>query len=115
MSPYYSVTDRSGIYKDERIDSLRTDILRQIWRNQLLGESIRLEHGNVIGHSSSILLFPKDNGHFPEACDHYQSTLRGEGDFIPLTYERFIQICSDLSPDGSYNHWLTYLTKRYLI
>ena len=54
QSRYYSVTAKSGLYKPEAIDLLKTDRLRQIWRNQLLGESILLEDKDEFKHFISI-------------------------------------------------------------
>ena len=115
-SKYYQVTDQSNIYKDGVIDTLITDLYRQVWRNQLLGESIVLESNNDFKHFSSLTIFPKGNVHFVEVSEKYKEMLiNNERKFIALTYENFLDVCEKNAPNERYGKWINYLTNRYIV
>lgn len=114
-SIYWDVSRESDIYYNWNDDELKDDIYRQIWRNQLLAEQIRLVHNDVFKHSSSLTFFPEGNGHFVETSDKYIEKLKDKKKkFIPVTYEKFIKICRNSSPNNEYDKWIDYLEKRYI-
>jgi len=82
-SKYFCVTTACGIYKPNVIDTLITDNFRQVWRNQILGESILLIDKNKFKHFTSLTLFPKDNSHF----------VTTSGEYIKLLIENKIIFC----------------------
>ncbi len=114
-SRYYEVTKISGIYRPEIIPNLKTDKFRQIWRNQILGESILLADAEKFKHFTSVTIFPQDNRHFIEASSQYVDFLIDQNKFIALTYEDFFVACSQYCPDDDYKNWLEYLTCRYIV
>ena len=116
-SKYYNVSNLSEIYESNSFDLLLSDIFRQIWRNQLLAESIRLTDNDKFKYSTSIIFFPKDNTHFVETSGKYIDMLKNKSTkFIPVTYENFLSACNKHCPaDTNYKKWLDYLEKRYIV
>lgn len=115
-SLYYYIMDKSGIYLSGYEDDLISNRYRQIWRNQLLAESIRLRHNNVFKHSSSLTFFPKSNGHFVDASNEYLTMLKEKKTkFIPVTYEKFNSLCRKCSPNEQFVKWTDYLDERYIV
>ncbi|NOX46259.1 MAG: hypothetical protein GXO89_04700 [Chlorobi bacterium] len=115
-SKYYSVSIDSGLYKPHALDLLPNDIYRQIWRNHLLAESIRLNQNKKFKHSSTLLLYPKDNDHFTVASKKYNELLISNANsFVPVTYERFLSACDKYCPNNEFQDWIDYLINRYLI
>ena len=114
-SQYSTVMKQCGIFKTSANDVLRTDEYRQIWRNQLLGESILIVDSNKFKHFTSVLLFPKANTHFITASAEFIKLLdKNDNKFIPITYEELFAVCEQHSPDNSYQKWLEYLRQRYI-
>lgn len=114
-SKYFSVTECCKLYHSEALNVLPTDKYRQMWRNQLLGESILIVDADKYKHFTSIILFPSGNSHFIKTCKEYIDLLAtNEKKFIPLTYEEFFATCNKYCPDNDYREWLGYLLKRYL-
>lgn len=115
-SLYYTITEKSKIYKQDYSNDWQSDLYRQIWRNQLLAESIRLVHNNVFKHSSSLTFFPEGNGHFAETSKKYLERLKDKTTkFIPVTYEEFISICRKNCPNEKFYKWINYLEERYIV
>lgn len=115
-SKYYSVSKDCGLYDTSSMDIFLTDIFRQIWRNQLLAESIRLVHKDKIKHSSSLTFYPEGNEHFTETSEKYIAMLLDkDSKFIPVTYEQFLSACSKHCPNKDFKTWIDYLTKRYIV
>jgi hypothetical protein len=116
QSRYYSVTENSGLYKPEAIHLLKTDRFRQIWRNQLLGESILLEDKDKFEHFTSVTIYPEGNTHFVEVSKEYVDLLaRNDRKFVPVTYEQFMEVCEKHCPDERYGRWIEYLKNRYIV
>lgn len=115
-SRYFSVTEKCHLYKPSAIVELTTDKFRQVWRNQLLGQSILLKDGQPFKHFTSLVLFPKDNAHFVETSKEYMELLvANNNNFLPLTYEDFFEVLGKYCPDQVYRKWIDYLQARYLV
>lgn len=115
-SKYYVITERSGLYKQGTIDQLITNKFRQIWRNQLLGESIIIEDNDKFKHFTSMTIFPKGNLHFIETSKQYMDMLVNNNDnFAPITYEDFLFTCNSYQPNNRFEKWLNFLEDRYII
>lgn len=115
-SKYYTVTSKSNLYKPNTIDSLISDKFRQVWRNQLLGESIIIENNKEFKHFTSLTIFPKGNLHFIETSQEYiDMLLKNNNTFVPVTYEDFFDICDKHKPNDKFEKWLNYLNERYII
>jgi hypothetical protein len=118
-SIYYTLTDKLGLYRKEIIQRLPTDEFRQVWRNQLLGESMTIKNhpNSKFQHFTSIILYPEGNDHFRELVPTYKSFLKpgNEISFIGITYEQFIKTAKELTGDSEYLRWLQYLEDRYIV
>ncbi|HMQ70085.1 MAG TPA: hypothetical protein PKA90_14035 [Ignavibacteria bacterium] len=115
-SVYYKVSRLSGIYKPESFHLLKSDLFRQIWRNQILGESILITEKDKYKHFTSMTLFPEGNTHFVETAEKYMDLLANNNNkFIPVTYEKFVSVCDKHCPDDEYRKWIEYLERRYII
>ena len=116
QSDYYRVTKECKIYKQNAISVLPTDEYRQIWRNHILGESILLVKPDEYKHFTSLTIFPEGNKHFVETSKKYIDLLvDNDNKFVTLTYESFLESCNKHCPNKSYEHWISYLTKRYIV
>jgi hypothetical protein len=120
-SRYNVLTDKIGLYRKEIIQSgvLKTDEYRQVWRNQLLGESMtRKNHPeSEIEHFTSNILYPEGNDHFRELIPVYKGFLTPghESSFMGITYEEFIKTARRLTTDPEYIRWIQYLEDRYIV
>ena len=117
-SAYNLLTDKIGLYRKEILHELKTDKYRQVWRNQLLGESLtRKNHPDArYEYFTSIILYPEGNDHFRKLIPEYQSFLtKGhESSFKGITYEDFISTGRELTDDVDFLRWLQYLEDRYI-
>lgn len=111
-STYWTVTRRSGRFRDSSDASLADDDVRQLWRNHLLGLSMCQK--GLIEDFVSIVLYPAGNIHMASSVRKYQSLLVEEnvGGFIGRTFETFIDAI-----DGGEEilRWKSYLRDRYLV
>jgi hypothetical protein len=118
-SEYNKLTRKIGLYRQEILQELKTDEFRQVWRNQLLGESMtRRNHpDSKYEYFTSIILYPEGNDHFRDLVPKYTSFLTPghENSFKGITYEEFINIGRELAGDPGYLQWLQYLEDRYII
>ncbi len=115
-SRYYKISEQCGLYKPNSIDKLISDKFRQVWRNQLLGESIVIEGNNKFKHFTSLTMFPKGNHHFIETSKEYIEMLTKEDKrFVPFSYEDFLSACNRFKPNDRFEKWINYLRKRYII
>lgn len=118
-SVYYSLTEKTGLYRKEKVPQLKNDKYRQVWKNHLLGESMtRKNHpGSKYEYFTSIILYPYDNEHFRELVPEYKSFLHPglEKSFIGITYEEFIDAAAKLTDDKDFIRWAHYLKTRYII
>ena len=118
-SVYNTLSARIGLYRKEIIQELKTDEYRQVWRNQLLGESMtrKIHPESRYEYFTSIILYPEGNDHFRELIPKYKSFLtpEHESSFKGITYEEFIRVARELAGDPGYLEWLQYLEDRYII
>jgi len=118
-SIYNTLTNKIGLYRKEIIQELRTDDYRQVWRNQLLGESMtRKNHPeSKYEYFTSIILYPEGNDHFRDLVPKYKSFLNPghESSFKGITYEEFISVAREYTDDVDFLRWLQYLKDRYII
>lgn len=115
-SKYYIISEQCGLFKPDTLDQLITDKFRQVWRNQLLGESIVIVDNDKFKHFTSLTIFPKGNLHFIETSKEYMDMLTSNNDrFVPVTYEDFLTTCDRYKPNDRFNKWLDYLQERYII
>lgn len=115
-SRYYIVSEKSQLYKPETLSLLKADKYRQVWRNQLLGESILIEDNDKFKHFTSLTIFPKGNLHFVETSKEYMEMLTSHSDrFVSITYEDFILTCKKYCTNDKYIKWINYLEDRYII
>ncbi|MFZ4455170.1 MAG: PGN_0703 family putative restriction endonuclease [Bacteroidales bacterium] len=112
-SNYWSTTRKSGLFENPNEESLIRDDFRQIWRNHLLGESIKQK--DHLSHFTSITLYPKGNSHFEMILPKYKSFLTKKESVIGITYEDFFEKLKVHSPSIQFNRWIDYLNKRYII
>lgn len=117
-SVYKTLTEKIALYRKEHIDELKSDKYRQVWRNQLLGESMtRKNHPESrYEYFTSIILYPEGNDHFRDLIPVYKSFLTPghENSFIGITYEEFIKTAREFTRDTDYLRWLQYLEERYI-
>jgi len=118
-SAYNKLTNKIGLYRKDIIPRLKTDEFRQVWRNQLLGESMTTNNhqDSKYKYFTSIILYPEGNDHFRELIPAYKSLLNPGHDisFIGITYEEFIKTARELTEDAEFKRWLQYLEDRYIV
>jgi hypothetical protein len=123
-STYYTISNKSRIYKvkedmyspDPEKNVLKEDVYRQIWRNQLLAESIVLKNKKQFSYATSILFYPSKNEHFQKVGNEYSKMLvKNENKFILIAYEEFIMYCYRYCPNEEYKKWIDYICDRYII
>lgn len=118
-SRYNTLTKKIGLYRNESLELLKTDEYRQVWRNQLLGESMTRRSSADVRYEyfTSLLLYPGGNDHFRELVPKYKSLLTPghENSFIGITYEEFIDAGVKLTEDEGFLSWLQYLKDRYIV
>ena len=111
---YRRATDASGYYLPNSEESLVSDILRQIWRNHILGASM-VQHGNI-RHFVSMTVFPDANPHFHTASEEYRKVLTedGQASFFTITYEKMFETMTHHFRTDEQVKWINYLYHRYL-
>jgi hypothetical protein len=118
-SRYNVLTGKIGLYRKEILHELKRDEYRQVWRNQLLGESMTQKNHpeSKYEYFTSIILYPEGNDHFRNLVPAYKKLLNpgNESSFMGITYEEFIKTARDLSEDPDYLRWLQYLDDRYVV
>ena len=118
-SIYYTLTAKIGLYRKEIVPELKNDKYRQVWRNQLLGESMtRKNHpDSKYEYFTSIILYPEGNDHFKELVPVYKSFLTPghEKSFMGITYEKFIDAATNSTEDAEFLRWTQYLEDRYIV
>lgn len=114
---YRTMTAESGYYRpDLDIKAFLTaHHLRQIWRNHILGYSMKRKGDVEIIHH--VHVYPRDNEHFHNyALPEYRQLLTeaGKESFKPLTYEEYFALLDQYREDKAIAAWVSYLRRRYL-
>ena len=115
LSEHYERTTRkSGYYIPNSEMKLISDMLRQIWRNHILGVSM-VQNGDI-GHFCSVTVFPKANPHFHTASEEYRKVLTPSGNatFYTFTYEKMFETLKQHFHKEEHRNWINYLYNRYL-
>lgn len=112
-SRYWTVTNQSGLFKKGIENKLILDDYRQIWRNHLLGESIKQE--DKIMHFSSVTFYPAGNTHFTKAISEYQKFLISPDRVFGITFEDYFSTLKIISPGNRFDDWIKYLKERYIV
>lgn len=114
---YARMTAESGYYVDG-LDIkmfLKAHHLRQIWRNHILGYSMKNKGDYDLIHH--VHLYPENNTHFQKlALPDYRKILTkaGRETFKAVTYEDYIALLDKFRDDKKVNDWTNYLRERYL-
>jgi hypothetical protein len=118
-SIYSKLTEKIGLYRKDTLNELKKDEYSEIWRNQLLGESMTRKNypDSRYEHFTSIILYPHGNDHFKEIIPKYQRFLNSgnESSFKGITYEEFINEAKYHTDDPDFLKWLQYLENRYIV
>jgi hypothetical protein len=118
-SMYNKLTEKIGLFRKEILQDLKKDEYSQVWRNQLLGESMtRKNHPDSrYEYFTSIILYPEGNDYFRELVPKYQSFLNPGNDssFKGITYEDYIDAAKNFTDDPDFLKWLQYLEDRYIV
>lgn len=116
-SPYNRISAEQNLFVPDAIPHLKSDMLRQIWRNHLLGESMLIHPQLDFKHFISIILYPCGNLHFEEAIPSYQSYLLPEQKhkLQGITFETLFQSLNEFNTSPDFQVWIDYLIKRYIV
>ena len=96
-SQYWYLTNKTGLFKPNKTQGLPKNKYRQVWRNQLLGESI-LKSSTEITRYTSVLLYPSGNSHFTEVSKEYIEFLVNPTYqiFTAIKFESFFQLIEEI-------------------
>ena len=114
---YREMTTESG-YFTPNLDIkmfLTAHHLRQIWRNHILGYSMK--HKGDVDIIHHVHVYPEHNEHFHNyALPEYRTLLTEKGDesFKTITYENYFDMLDTYRANGQVSEWVKYLRKRYL-
>ena len=114
---YREMTRESGYYTpglDIKM-FLTAHHLRQIWRNHILGYSMK--HKGDVDIIHHVHIYPEHNEHFHNyALPEYRSLLTEAGNesFKTITYENYFDMLDDYRDNTWVSDWVKYLRKRYL-
>ena len=114
---YRTMTADSGYYTpglDIKM-FLTAHHLRQIWRNHILGYSMKRKgDADIIHH---VHIYPEHNEHFHKyALPEYRTLLteKGNESFKTITYENYFDMLDGYRDNVEVSDWVNYLRKRYL-
>ncbi len=114
-SPYYRVMAAAGIFREGWGKILLRDEHRQLWRNQLLGESIQQRFRDRYAYATLMVVHPEGNRHVASACEGYtRSLVHPEHTFRTLSYEQFIGDLRTHATSDGFLPWVDYLLDRYI-
>ena len=114
---YKDMTAESGYFRSGLDISmfLTAHHLRQIWRNHILGYSMK--HKGDVDIIHHVHIYPAHNEHFHNyALPEYRALLTGNGNesFKTITYENYFDMLNDYRDNEQVSDWVKYLRKRYL-
>ena len=115
-SAYSRLTSTRALYREGALNLLRTPRLKQMWRNQLLGECLLLA---PLGFTSYqyLLLYPALNAHWQVVdADYRQLLQQGTGlpKYMGVTYERWLDLAARHSLTQGEPDWIAYCLNRYI-
>ena len=112
-SEYNLLSKRSGYYLEEKLHELREKLLKQPWRNHLLG--IKLVEAKQLDRFTSVHIYPNGNKYQGKACDEYKKCLTDDAknSFAPITFEKFVEVGEKVFTKPKYKNWIDYLKERY--
>ena len=115
-SIYYQLTNSIELYKPEKVIELPKDKYRQVWRNQLLGESMIFKEDSKYSEFTSVILYPAGNNHFTKVANEYKKFLLGSSKdrFFAITFESFFKEIEKHINSVELRNWVSYLKSRYL-
>lgn len=91
---YDELSNASGLFLDPAATSLRSNPLQQLWREQMLAQSML--DNNLYDQGYFVLIAPAPNYHVQDAAEAYQTHLRepvtGKVRFVSLTLEEVIAV-----------------------
>lgn len=117
-SLYQQIHRRSKLYVDGALSPLRTPALKQLWRNQLLGEAMLARADLGIDLFTSVLVYPEGNVHYAKAARDHTGLIvpSGRTPFVPVTLEAMLAECrAAAGDDDRARAWLDYLERRYVV
>ena len=116
-SAYNRISLKEYLFVPDVITQLKTDRLRQIWRNHLLGESMLLNPKLDFKHFISVILYPSGNIHFDEVIPEYKACLppTQQNKLQGVTFESFFAALSEFNTNNEFEDWISYLQARYLV
>ena len=114
---YKDMTAESGYFRSGLDISmfLTAHHLRQIWRNHILGYSMK--HKGDVDIIHHVHVYPEHNEHFHNyALPEYRRLLTEKGDesFKTITYENYFEMLDAYRDNEQVSEWVKYLRKRYL-
>ena len=116
-SLYNQISKNQNLFVPGALSLLKSDKLRQIWRNHLLGESMLIHPSFNFKHFISVILYPAGNTHFVEVIPEYQSLLlpNQKHKLQGFTFESYFDALSHSISDNAFKKWMKYLQSRYII
>jgi len=111
-SKYWTVTRKSGLFRNDENAMFGDDDMRQIWRNYLLGLAM-CQRGDI-SDFISIILYPEGNKHFGVAIPKYQQLMK-EAYCLQVRGCTFEQYVDSISGGAEVLTWKAYLSERYLV
>lgn len=114
-SAYHRVHGAADLYLSGAQTDLATRSLKQLWRNQLLGEAM-VQRG-LVSRFTSVLLYPRGNEYLARVSTRYSLQLKPaqRHRFMAVPYEQFIAQARALDPGDDGVRWLNYLEARYVV
>ena len=114
---YREMTAESGYFRTGLDISmfLTAHHLRQIWRNHILGYSMK--HKGDVDIIHHVHVYPERNEHFHNyALPEYRILLteKGNESFKTITYENYFDMLDNYRDSEQVSDWVKYLRKRYL-
>lgn len=112
-SIYHVLTRDSYFFVSEKVNELRTDQLKQLWRSHLLG--LKLAANKQLNDFRSVHIYPEANTYQAEASEKYNRCLReSKRDyFFPITFEKFVITAENVFASLEGQEWIAYLRNRY--
>lgn len=116
-SIYNTLSKNQNLFITSALPLLKSDKLRQIWRNHLLGESMLIHPSFNFKHFISVILYPEGNNHFVEVIPEYQSLLLPnlKHKLQGITFESYFDALTKSNSDDAFRKWIKYLQSRYII